>query len=111
MEKRENQNVCIFTPLCPKMDKRSWSKIAEKIEQDSRLLALDLSYVQDCTIEFIEGLKEISQKKNLGVFNIPSDIFVLFNVMNIDKSVKLFVNESDFEYNCRQIINRKFSLI
>lgn len=110
MEIRENNTVCIFTPLCEKLDSYDIKKLFDRIERESRKVAIDLSYVQDCTIEFVDKLKNYAGK-DLGIFNIASDLFVLFNIMNLDKSVNLFVSEIDFEENSRQIINRKFSVI
>ncbi len=111
MEIRDNEKVCIFAPLSPTLDKYESSRILKKISNESREIALDLRFVQDCTIDFIESLKEIASIKKIGIFNIPSDIFVLFNIMQIDKTVKLFVCEPDFEENSRQLINRQFSLV
>lgn len=110
MEIRDNENVCIIAPLCKTLDKFNVSKIIERLEQEKRLVAIDLAYVQDCTMDFIESMKNIKNKK-LGIFNIPSDIFVLLNIMNIDKQVQLFVSEIDFKENSRQLINRKFILV
>jgi hypothetical protein len=78
---------------------------------ETRDIAIDLSYTQDCTYEFIETIKEICKKKVLGFINIPSDMFTLFNIMDIDKTAKLFVTEEDFITNSRRLINRKFSII
>ena len=111
MEIRDTEKVCIFAPLSPKLDRYESSRILSKISKENREIALDLRFVQDCTIEFIESLKEMAKIKNIGVFNIPSDIFVLFNVMQIDKSVRLFVSEPDFEDNARQLINRQFTVV
>ena len=111
MEIRENDATCIFTPLDPILGKLESKRLLPFISQEKREVALDLSMVSDCTIGFIEGLKEISQKKNIGIFNIPQDMFVLFNVMGIDKSIKLFVSELDFLDNTRRLINRKFTVI
>lgn len=110
MEIRENKNICIIKPISSKLDKRKTDKILSKIANETRRVALDLSSIQDCTIEFIEELRN-KIDKDFGIFNIPSDIFVLFNIMNLDKSVKLFVSESDFEEDSRRLINRKFSII
>lgn len=110
METRDNETVCIFAPLCPKLDKYESTRIFEKVLQEKREVALDLRFVQDCTIDFIEMIKEAAQIKNIGIFNIPSDIFALFNFMQIDKTVKLFVSETDFEENSRQLVNRQFRL-
>lgn len=111
MEIRDNEKVCIFAPLSPKLDKRESLRIFDKIIRENRDVALDLRFVQDCTIDFIETLKEIASTKKIGIFNIPSDIFVLFNIMQVDKSAKLFVCEPDFEENSRQIINRQFYVL
>ena len=110
MEMRFNDDLCIIAPLCNKIDERTTQCILRKISKESRKVAIDLNYVQECSIEFIEALKN-NVDKNLGVFNIPSDIFVLFNIMNVDKHVKLYVSEMDFVENARQILNRKFRLI
>lgn len=111
MEIRDTEKVCIFAPLSSKLDRYESSRIFNKLSKESRKIALDLRFTEDCTIEFIESLKEMAKMKNIGVFNIPSDIFVLFNVMQVDKFVRLFVSESDFEENTRQLINRQFSII
>lgn len=111
MEIRDTEKVCIYTPLSPKLDKHESSRILDKILKEKREIALDLRFVQDCTIDFIETLREISSIRCIGIFNIPSDIFVLFNIMQVDKKVKLFVNEPDFEENSRQLINRQFSIV
>lgn len=109
MEIRENEKVCIIAPICTKLDEYKIRRVLEKAKNDNRKVAIDLAYVKDCTIDFIDGLKDFS--KELGVFNIPSDIFVLLNMMGLDKKVKLYVSEIDFEEDSRQLINRKFSLV
>ncbi len=110
MEIRDNDRFCIIAPLCCKLDKYKTGKVIAAIQKESRDVALDLSYIQDCTIDFIEGLKTITNKE-ISIFNIPSDIFVLFNIMKLDKEIKLFVSESDFEENSRQLINRSFAVV
>lgn len=111
MEIRDNEKVCIFAPLSPKLDRYESSRILNKVSKESREIALDLRFVQDCTIEFIETVKNIASTKNIGIFNIPSDIFVLFNIMHVDKYAKLFVSEPDFKDDTRQLINRQFTLL
>ena len=110
MEIRDNDKICIIAPICAKLDKYKTQRVLNRINRESRQVAIDLSYVQDCSIDFIEGIKALAQK-NLGIFNIPSDIFVLFNIMGLDKTANLYVSELDFEENSRQLINRKFSVI
>ena len=111
MEIRENNKVYIIAPLCSKLDVYSLERVEKEMLNEQREVALDLSHAQDCTIEFIEGLKAIAKNKSFGIFNVPSDIFVTFNFMNMDKYVKLFVSELDFEEDTRQLINRKFKLV
>lgn len=111
MEIRENDTFCIFAPLSPKLDKREALRLFSRIAAQKRKTAIDLSFVTDCTIEFIEELKKTALKQEIGIFNIPSDIFVLFNIMNLDKYAKLYSCEPDFEGKTRQLINRRFSIV
>ena len=110
MEIRENEKVCIIAPICAKIDQNRLKRIIAKIEKENRKIAIDLANVKDCTINFIETIKSLKNRE-IGIFNIPSDIFVLFNIMNLDKYAKLYVSEIDFEEDSRQLINRKFSLV
>lgn len=111
MEIRENEKICIFAPLSAQINAYESSRLLRNLETESRNIAIDLQYTQDCTIDFINTIKEVSKDKKIGIFNIPSDIFTLFNVMGIDKISNLFVSELDFVENQRQLINRKFSVI
>ena len=110
MEIRDNKTICIIAPLSIKIDKRRIERLTNIIQRETRKIAVDLKYVQDCTFEFIEFVKSLSNK-DISFINIPSDIFVLFNVMNLDKDVKLFVSELDFEEDNHQIINRNFIVV
>lgn len=111
MEIRENENVCIITPLSEKLDKRESQRLINEVNNENKRISLDLSLVHDCTVDFIEALRNLSKDKDIGIFNISSDIFALFNYMNMDKYVKLFVCETDFEENSRQLVNRRFSIL
>ena len=110
MEIRENDKIYIIAPLSAKIDRRKAERLIKEIDQESRLVALDLSNVEECSIDFIEAIKSLVNK-NLSIFNIQSDIFVLFNFMNVDKMAKLFVSENDFLQDTRQLINRSFKLV
>lgn len=111
MEIRENNKICIIAPLVGKLDKRQSIRIFETIKKDSRKIGIDLNYVSDCTYDFIEEIQTYSKTNKIGIFNIPSDLFSLFNVMEIDKFAQLFVSEQDFLNNSRQLINRKFAVV
>ncbi len=111
MEIRDNEKVCIFAPLGGKLDRYESNRLMSEISHETRQVGIDLKYVYDCTIDFIEALKETALSKQIAIFNIPSDIFVLFNIMKLDKAVNLYVSESDFESQTRRLVNRQFELI
>lgn len=111
MEIRENDKICIYAPLNSNLRAYDSERLLKKISEDDREIAIDLQYVENCTVDFIEIIKRISCSKKIGIFNIPSDIFTLLNVMNVDKICRLFVSELDFLENKRQLINRKLSLV
>ena len=110
MEIRENKDFYIMAPLAEKFDMRRIERVAKSIKNETRKIAIDLKYVHDCTVDFIDFVNSL-KGKDISIFNIPSDIFVLLNIMNLDKSIKIFVSEIDFKEDTRQIINRKFSII
>jgi anti-anti-sigma regulatory factor len=110
MEIRENDKLCIIAPIQNELSDYKVKKIIDRINRETRKVSIDLSNIQSCSSFFIESLAKL-QNKDLSIFNINSDIFVLFNIMNIDKTIKLFVSELDFEENTRQLINRKFSIV
>lgn len=108
MEIQTSQKHCIITPLSPKLDAYQASRLREEIKDYSNLsIGIDLSFAEDCTIEFIESFKTFGA----GVFNIPSDIFSLFNIMSLDKSAALYVTEEDFLNDKHRLLNRKFSIV
>ena len=108
MEIHLKDNCRIITPLSPKLTDWETQRLSEELNASDIKTALDMSLVQDCTIEFID---EIRQHKGISLFNISSDIFAIFTCMNLDKTVKLFVSEMDFMNDKHQLINRKFSVV
>ncbi len=108
MEIKTSQKFCIITPLTPKMDSRETTRLIEEIHNFSdKIIGLDLSFVEDCTIEFIEAMKNTKA----GIFNINSDVFSIFNFMNIDKFINLFNTEEDFKLGKHKLLNRKFRIV
>lgn len=109
MEIKTSGNFCILTPLSIKIDKIETEKIANELNLHSNMqIGIDLSFVRDCTFDFVNMLYNIS---DIALFNIPSDIFSILNAMNMDKKLNLFVNEWDFLSNKHRLLNRKFSLV
>lgn len=108
MEIRESEKYYIVTPLSPKLGARESSRLEDEIVGNNKRIGIDMSFVQDCTIEFINELVNL---KNISLFNISSDVFAILTSMNLDKSVPLFVSELDFMNNKHRLLNRKFSLV
>ena len=109
MEIKLFDKFCILTPLSPKLDARECKRLYEEVKNYSGFsIGIDLTFVQDCTVEFIEGLYKITP---LSMFNISSDIFTLFNIMNVDKQAFLYISEQDFKENKHRLINRRFNIV
>lgn len=112
MEIQITDKFCILTPLAPRLDEHECSRLFEEFESYKNYeIGLDLSFVQDCTIEFVDMIESYAQQKNIGLFNIASDLFTIFNFMNMDKRLNLFVSESDFKHNKHRLLNRRFSFV
>ena len=109
MEIIEKGNCRIIIPLSPKLTDWETERLREELSADNtNRTALDMSFVQDCTIDFID---EIKSHEGISLFNISADIFAVLTSMNLDKSLKLFVSELDFLNNKHQLLNRKFSIV
>ena len=109
MEIKIFNNTCIITPLSPLLDEREVKRLNMEINEYKNFkIGLDLSFVENCNIDFFESLNNI---KNINLFNIPINIFSIINLMNLDKKISLYSSELDFIENKRQLLNRKFHLI
>lgn len=109
MEIQYNDKYCVITPLSSVLNKNQCDRLYCEIKSNIGFqIGLDLSFVNDCTEDFIEMLKSF---RNLNVFNIPSDIFVLFNTMKMDKCLNLYASEEDFTENSHRLINRSFKVL
>ena len=108
MEIRTSQKYCIITPLSPKLDSRETDRLKTAISENSdKNIGIDLNYVEDCTIEFLEMIKKLKA----GFFNIQSDVFSLLILMDIDKTTELYTTEEDFLSHRRRLLNRHFSIV
>ena len=109
MEINVKDNCYIITPLSPKLTEWETIRLGEELRNNQeQRIALDMSYVQDCTFDFID---EIKNYKNISLYNISSDIFAILLSMRLDKTLKLFVSELDFLNDKHQLLNRNFSLV
>ena len=109
MEIKFINNNCIIAPLSPRLGERESYRLSDEIQKNSMFqIGLDLSYVKDCTFDFINML---SNFEDISLFNIPSDIFSILIIMDLDKSLNIFTSELDFAENKNRLINRKLALV
>ena len=110
MEITTSDKFCIITPLSKTLDERNTARLFQEVllYNDSLTVGIDLNFVEDCTIEFIENLKVV---KNINLFNIPSEIFTIINFMGLDRCINLFVSELDFKSNHHRLLKRNFRVV
>ena len=109
MEIKFTDNHCIIAPLSPKLGERESKRLFNEILNNCELsIGLDLSYVKDCTPDFINCIINFD---NISLFNVPSDIFSILIAMNLDKCLNIFTSELDFLENKKRLINRKLALV
>lgn len=108
MEILTSQKYCILTPLSQTLDGYQVKRLVEEIKNYKNLtVGIDLNFVEDCTIEFLDALKELK----IACFNIHSDIFSIFNLTNMDKIIPLYTTEEDFRDKKHRLINRNLQLV
>ena len=74
-------------------------------------IALNMEKVNAITNDFFNFINKMSKTRTLSISNLTSDVFVLFNLTNTDKIVKIFLNSFDFTNNKRVLINRHLQLV
>ena len=100
---------CIITPLSQKLDGYFSSKLGMEIKNYLMFnIGIDMSYVEDCTIDFVE---EIKKTNNISLFNIQAEILSIFNVMGLDKSANLYNTIDDFKEGKYKLLNRRFKIV
>ena len=108
MEIQTSQKFCIITPLSPTLDARQAERLKQEfLVHSNQKIGMDLSYVQDCTIEFLNLIKEIGA----GIFNMQADIFAMITLMHFDKNINVYMTQDDFLNNKNRILNRKFRIV
>ena len=112
MEIINSENYCVIKPFAQKLDWRETQRIFNEVENSGyKSIGFDLSFVEECSFEFINILKNFSTDFRISLFNIPSDIFVLLSFMNMDKTFALFVSENDFQDSLHQLVMRRFNVV
>ena len=100
---------CIIKPFSPILNKREIERIKKELYQHSNYtIALDLSYVKDCTIDFINAILNIAE---INLYNVPSEILALLTMMGVDKKVNIFNSQLDFKERKRRLINRQLKIV
>ena len=108
MEIKFLHKTCIITPLTSMLDKHESMRIMEEIKKiKNAKFGLNLQYVDDCTIDFFDVIKNIN---NIGIYNINANVFTLLNIMNFDKYINLYTTEDDFVNNTFRLVNRKLKI-
>ena len=99
---------CIITPLSKRLDERASSRLKAEITEHLLFnIGIDMSYVEDCTIDFIEAVRN----KRVSLFNVSSEILTLFNIMGVDKCANLYIFENDFKNNANRMLKREFKIV
>ena len=85
--------------------------LMNKMDLDTKPVALDLKEVESVTEDFFTFIKNFSETTKLTLLNIPSELFALLNLRRYDKNVKMFNNNLDFIEDKHELINRKFRIV
>lgn len=85
--------------------------LLDKMDFNSKPIALDLKEVESVTEDFFTFIKNFSETTRLTLLNIPSELFALLNLRRYDKNVKMFNSNLDFFEDKRELINRKFHIV
>lgn len=85
-------------------------KILKKLPQN-KAVAFNLKNVEYVCSDFLDFLKEFSQKREVSVFNLQVEISALFYLTKYDKYARIYLDDSDFYEQKRRLLNRNFSVV
>jgi len=81
-----------------------------RLHKKRKRIAFNLHNVEVKSHNFFEFLKSFSEKQKISVFNIASDLFILFNLMKYNAYVDFFNREDDFLNNKFSLVSRNFRI-
>lgn len=74
----------------------------------SKRIAINLANIESTQNDFFSMLKDFAMSKKISLFNTSADLNLLLFLMNYNQYANLYVNESDFIEEKRELINRNF---
>lgn len=73
-------------------------------------IAFDMKSVNNIKESFLNFIKQKSQNQKISLFNLNAEIIALLDIINYDKYVYIYNDESDFINNTHSIVNRQFKV-
>lgn len=110
----QNENKYVIGIKSKDLNFKSLANLAilmNKMDLDTKPVALDLKEVESVTEDFFTFIKNFSETTKLTLLNIPSELFALLNLKRYDKNVRMFNNNLDFIEDKHELVNRKFHIV
>ena len=110
----QNENKYVIGIKSKDLNFKSLANLAilmNKMDLDTKPIALDLKEVESVTEDFFTFVKNFSETTKLTLLNIPSELFALLNLKRYDKNVRMFNNNLDFIEDKHELVNRKFHIV
>lgn len=110
----QNENKYVIGIKSKDLNFKSLANLAilmDKMDLDTKPVALDLKEVESVTEDFFTFIKNFSETTKLTLLNIPSELFALLNLKRYDKNVRMFNNNLDFIEDKHELVNRKFHIV
>lgn len=109
----ENNSNCILCPISDEVSLELVLRMEEILKglPINKSLALNLKNIGVICVEFLDFLKEFSPQKQISLFNLQSEVFVVLNLTKYDKFANIYLSDIDFNERKREMLNRRFSLL
>ncbi len=110
----QNENKYVIGIKSKELNFKSLANLAilmDKMDLNTRPVALDLKEVESVTEDFFTFIKNFSETTKLTLLNIPSELFALLNLKRYDKNVRMFNNNLDFIEDKHELVNRRFHIV
>lgn len=110
---KDNNAGCILNLHSNKLTFESVVVLQKKIKElpTNKSVALNMKNVDFICIEFLDFLKESARLKRVSLTCLQAEILVLLNLIQYDKFAPIFLTDSDFLNQKRELLNRRFLVV
>lgn len=113
MKIKDVDKVCIVDIAGKTISESDLIELKELYKKTSskKRIGLNLEHVVSIDANFLEFIKETSQKQKLSAFCLNNEAYLMLFISRYDHHINIYINENDFYQDKRSIVYRRLKLL